>query len=190
MADDGYVNYFEILGLDESAKIGEIKKTYKKKMKDLVMEIAAVEITEDRRARYLLEMAKLNAANYILGNNQLRESYWAARQEVIALEEEWRETDAAQGDTDRLRRAFESKVKDFLGAYVDGAMMDAGRDPECVEASHWDVAHERHASRILRYYRQRLYNTILERLPYYDVTKPTINWDERARTVAAMLRGS
>lgn len=188
MTDDGYVNYFEILALDEKAKIGEIKKTYKKKMKDLVMEIAAVEITEERRARYLLEMAKLNAANYILANNTKREDYWTSRQDVMALEEEWRTAAAANQDTDLLRRRFESKVKDFLGTYVEGAMLEAGRDPECVEASHWDAAHERHASRILRYYRQRLYNAILERLPFYDVTEPTIDWDERTRTVAAILK--
>lgn len=190
MTDDGYVNYFEILGLDPTAKIGEIKKTYKKKMKDLVMEIAAVEITEERRARYLLEMAKLNAANYILGNNAMRDAYWSSREEVMQIEQDWREADAAQQDTDTYRRQFEMKMKDFLSAYVEGAMLDAGRDPECVEASHWDAAHERHASRILRHYRQRLYNTVLERLPFYDVTKPTIDWTERARSVAAMLKES
>jgi hypothetical protein len=108
----------------------------------------------------------------------------------MTLEQEWRDATAAGQDTDSYRRAFDAKVKDFLSNYLEGAMLDAGRDPECVEASHWDAAHERHASRILRYYRQRMYNTILERLPYYDVTKPTINWDERSRTVAAMLRES
>lgn len=190
MTDDGYVNYFEILGLDENAKIGEIKKSYKKKMKDLVMEIAAVEITEERRARYLLEMAKLNAANYILGNNAMREAYWAQRQEVMKIEQSWREADAEKRDTEHFRRLFETKMKDFLSTYVEGAMLDAGRDPECVEASHWDAAHERHASRILRHYRQRLYNTVLERLPFSEVTTPAIDWAERSRAVTAMLKES
>ena len=64
MDDSGYVNYFEILGLDESAKPGEVRKNYKHMMKELVMEIARSEITPERRASYLLDMAKLNAGSW------------------------------------------------------------------------------------------------------------------------------
>ncbi len=190
MSDKGYVNYFDILGLGEQAKPGEVRKGYKRKMKDLVLEISRVEITEERRARYLLAMAKLNAAFYVLRNNALREQYWQERQEVMALEEEWRVAAEMGGDNaDALRRRFERKLRDFLTRYVEEAMLEAGRDRECVEASHWDAAHERHAFRILRHYRQSSYQEILERLPYYDVTPPQIDWDERQRAVASILAG-
>ncbi len=69
-------------------------------------------------------------------------------------------------------------------------MLDAGRDKECVEASHWNEAHERHAFRILRHYRQGLYQKILARLPFVEVTPPQIDWVERRETVSALLRES
>ena len=68
-------------------------------------------------------------------------------------------------------------------------MLEAGRDRDCVETSHWDPYHERHASRVLRHYRQRLYHEVRERLPYHEVSKPEVDWDERARTVAVLLDG-
>ena len=76
---------------------------------------------------------------------------------------------------------------DFLTVYVEEAMLEAGRDKDCVDASNWDSAHERHAFRILRHYRQGLYQEILERLPYCEVTAPAVDWDERTRTVAALM---
>jgi hypothetical protein len=188
--DKGYINYFALLGLDETAKPGEIRKSYRQRMKDLVMEIARVEITEDRRAHYLLEMATLNAAFYLLRDSATRDAYWTLRNEVIALEQQWRETaDSGSGDADTARRTYDSKLRLFLSRYGEEAMLEAGRDKECVEASNWDAAHERHASRILRHYRQSLYQQILERLPYYEVTTPRIDWEERKRTVAAILAG-
>ena len=48
---DGYINFFEILGLNEDAKPGEVRKVYRRRMKELVGEIARVEITQQRRAR-------------------------------------------------------------------------------------------------------------------------------------------
>ena len=190
MSDDGYVNYFEILGLDESAKPGDVRKNYKKMMKDLIMEIARVEITGERRDRYLLEMAKLNAAFYVLRDNEVRETYWRQRAEVIQLESQWREA-AQNGDpaTDALRRSFDGKLRHFLSRYVEEAMLEAGRDKEAVEASNWDAAHERHASRILRHYRHNLYQQILDRLPYWEITTPRIDWAEREKTVAGLLAG-
>jgi len=190
MSEDGYVNYFEILGLDESAKPGDVRKNYRKMMKNLIMEIARVEITGERRDRYLLGMAKLNAALYVLRDNEMRESYWRQRAEVIQLESQWREA-AQNGDpaTDGLRRSFDSKLRHFLSRYVEEAMLDAGRDKEAVEASNWDAAHERHASRILRHYRHNLYQQILDRLPYWEITTPHIDWAEREKTVAAILAG-
>ncbi|HOZ48534.1 MAG TPA: hypothetical protein PLO37_10440, partial [Candidatus Hydrogenedentes bacterium] len=192
MSDQGYVNYFEVLDLTEDAKPGEIRKSYRHLMKDLVMEIRRVEITEERRSRYLLDMAKLNAAFYILRNKDTRDQYWNERQEVMALEEEWRAA-AAQEDaakTDGLRRRFERKLRDFLARYVEEAMLEAGRDKDCVEESHWDAAHERHASRILRFYRQKAYQQIRERLPYWDITLPRIDWDERQHAAARLLDGA
>jgi len=190
MSEDGYVNYFEILALDESAKAGDVRKNYKKMMKDLIMEIARVEITGERRDRYLLEMAKLNAAVYVLRDNEMRESYWRQRAEVIQLESQWREA-AQNGEpaADVLRRSFDSKLRHFLSRYVEEAMLEAGRDKEAVEASNWDAAHERHASRILRHYRHNLYQQILDRLPYWEITTPHIDWAEREKAVAGMLAG-
>lgn len=188
MSDKGYVNYFEILELDEQAKPGEVRKNYRRKMKDLIIEISRVEITEERRAHYLLEMAKLNAAFYVLRDNETRERYWRDRSEAMMLEDQWR--DAAPRGAEQAgaaRRTFERHLRDFLSRYVEEAMLEAGRDKECVEASHWDAAHERHASRILRHYRQGAYQEILERLPYWDVTPPEIDWDERRRSVRELL---
>ena len=189
MSDKGYVNYFEILGLDESAKPGEVRTTYKSKMKDLVMEIARVEITEERRAHYLLEMAKLNAAMYLLRDGDARGAYWKARGELIELEQQWRDAaDGATSEADTLRRTYDAKLRHFLSRYIEEAMLEAGRDKGCVEVSHWDEAHERHASRILRHFRQSLYQQILERLPYYEVTTPTIDWEERKEAVGRRLK--
>jgi hypothetical protein len=187
-SDKGYVNYFEILGVDESAKPGEVRKTYRRRMRELVAEIAHTEITESRRAHYLLEMAKLNAALCVLRDSHMREDYWKERQELVALEQRWREAvEAGAPDTDALRRTFDMQVRHFLARYMEEVMLDAGRDAECVEASNWNEAHERHAFRILRHYRQSLYQGILERLPYYEVTPPTIDWEERRRTVCGIL---
>ena len=188
MPDQGYVNFFEILGLDETAKPGTVRKQYKRLMKELVMEIGRVEITEERRARYLLDMAKLNAAFFVLRGNETRDAYWNEREEVMALEQQWRE--AAQrdpGSADTLRRAFDVKCRDFLSKYLEEVMLTAGRDKDCVEASHWNAAHERHASRLLRQFRHSAYRQILERLPFSEVTPPDIDWDERAQTAAAIL---
>ena len=192
MTDDekGYINYFEFLGLQDDCKLGEVRKEYRQRMKDLVAEIARVEITEERRSRYLLEMGQLNAAFFILRKAELREDYWAERARVIGLERKWRETVArGEAGADDLRRDFERRMRDFLARYVEEAMLDAGRDRECVEHSHWDAAHERHAFRILRRYRQSLYREILNRLPYVDVTPPAIDWEERARLVASVMAG-
>jgi hypothetical protein len=187
--DSGYVNYFEILELDEHAKPGEIRKSYRHKMKNLVNEIASVEITEERRAHYLLEMAKLNAALYILRETESRDEYWNARTKLMDLEQKWNaaaESDDAS-ESDRYRKAYDTRIRDFLGKYVEDYMLAAGRDKECVEASNWDAAHERHAFRILRHYRQRLYRQILERLPYAETTRPEIDWSKRAEQVGRML---
>ncbi len=187
--DTGYVNYFEILGLPEDCKPGEVRKNYKKLMKDLVLEIHRTQITEDRRDKYLLTMAQLNAAFYILRDNDRRERYVAARKRVMELEAEWSQT-AESGESsqaDALRRAFDSELRQFLSSYMEELMLEAGRDAECVEASNWDPYHERHASRVLRHYRQRLYHEIHERLPYYDVTKPLVDWEERSRTAAHLI---
>lgn len=190
MSDKGYVHYLEILDLAEDAKPGEVRKSYKRKIKDLIMEIARTELTEDRRDRFFLEIAKLNAAFYISRDNALRGKYWEARQEIIALEAEWCAAARQQTEqADVLRRRYDGKLRDFLGRYVEEVMLEAGRDAECVEASHWDAAHQRHAFRILRRYRQGLYQEILERLPYYNVTEPHVDWDERHRAIAGLLTG-
>lgn len=188
LTDEGYIDYYAILGLNRDAKPGEVRKEYRRRMKNLVYEIGETEITEEKRAFYLLEMAKLNAAFYILGNANRREAYTSERDGLIALEQRWRA--AVEGhspEADALRREFDRRIRGFLSKYIEEAMLDAGRDRECVEASNWNEAHERHASRILRHYRQSLYQKVLERLPFVEVTPPNIDWSERAQTVRSIL---
>jgi hypothetical protein len=184
----GYVNYYEILEVPEGAKPGEIRNRYRKKMKELVGEIARAEITEGARASYLLEMAKLNAACVLLRDLNRREVHWSERQALIDCEARWKAAiESNDPDTDPLRREYFGLLKDFLSKYLEELMLEAGRDKDCVEASHWDAAHERHASRILRHYRHRLYQEILQRLPYTDVTPPDIDWEQRKGVVADLL---
>lgn len=189
--ESSYINYLEVLELPEDCKSGEAIRAYKKKMKDLVIEIARVEITEERRSTFLLEMARLNAAYYILRDKDLREKYLEDRAHVMRLEDEWRaaaEKDAASEDADQLRRSYDAVLRHFLSTYMEELMLEAGRDKECVEASHWDAAHERLATRVLRHYRQQLYREIHERLPFYEITPPKLDWEERKQTVAEILK--
>lgn len=190
-SENGYVDYFDILGLAPDAKPGDVRKAYRRKMKDLVMEIARVQITEDRRARFLLEMAQLNAALCLLRDESGRDTYWNDRQELVQIENRWREAvEQRHGEAEPLRRDYERRLRDFLSRYVEDLMLSAGRDKEAVEASNWDRAHERHASRILREYRNRLYQQIRQRMPYHEVTPPRIDWDERRAAVAALTKES
>ena len=92
----------------------------------------------------------------------------------------------------RLDYAAVTVLKAYRGEnrrQVEESMLAAGRDKGCVEASSWDPYHERHASSILRHYRHMLYQEILGRLPFAEVTSPKIDWAERSRTVAAILAG-
>ena len=188
-SEQGYVDYFAVLDAAPGVKAGEVRKAYKKKMISLVNEIARVQITEDRRARYLLDMAQLNAALCLLRDGEAAEAYWRERQELIELEAQWREAAEAGSDSsEALRRDFERRLRDFLAKYVEDLMLSAGRDPEAVEVSHWDRAHERHASRILREYKNRLYQEIRQRMPYHEATPPRIDWDERRAAVAALVK--
>ncbi|HOQ90070.1 MAG TPA: hypothetical protein PLX03_08020 [Candidatus Hydrogenedentes bacterium] len=185
--ETGYVDYVALLGLPPDFKPGDARRVYRKMMKDLLVEISRTEITEERKNHYLLEIARLNAAFYILRDRERCEKYLADRQEVMALEEEWRAHADAPQQSDLLRRKFDQALRHFLSTYMEELMLEAGRDPECVECSNWDAAHERHASRVLRHYRQRLYQIIHERLPYYDITAPRIDWEERKETARATL---
>ncbi len=186
--DQGYVDYFVILGLSEHAKPGDVRKAYKRKMKDLVSEIGQAELTEERRSHYLLEMAKLNAALYILRDPGLRDSYWEERKALVELESQWRRAEeGGSEEADTLRRQYDSRIRSFLARYMEELVLEAGRDKECVEASGWDEAHERHASRLLRNYRQSMYQQILERLPYFDLTPISFDWEERKNKVRSLL---
>jgi len=186
--DQGYVNYFELLGVSESAKPGEVRKVYRRKMKDLINEISRVEVTADLRSRYFLEIAKLNAALLILRDIDEQKAYWAERKALIELEERWRKL-AATGseEAEMTAREFDRRVRAWLSKYLEDMMLAAGRDKECVEASQWDRAHERHATRTLREFRHRQYRAILERLPFVDVTTPSIDWNERHEMVTSVL---
>ena len=193
MNDGGYVNYFEILDLPHDCKPGEVRKQYKRKMKDLLLEISRSQsgletLGQEKRDHFLLEMAQINAAFYILRDTERREKYWSDRTKVIALEAEWREaTDTNAAVQEKLRRTYDAALRHFLSTYLEEFMLLAGRDPECVEASNWDLAHERHAGPILRHFRQQLHQEILERLPFYETTEPQVDWEERDRAVSALL---
>ena len=187
-SDQGYVNYFDVLGVGESAKPGEVRKSYRRKMKDLINEISRVEVTAELRSRYFLEIAKLNAALLILRDTEEQATYWNERTALIALEQRWREAaNAGSDDAEMAAREFDRRVRAWLSKYLEDMMLAAGRDKECVEASQWDRAHERHATRTLREFRHRQYRTILERLPFVDVTTPEIDWDERRGLVGSVL---
>ena len=188
MTDDGYINYFHVLELEDDCKAGEVRNNYKRLIKKLLMEIGRTQITDSRRDTFLLDLAKHNAAFYILRDNDLRQQYVEDRNTVIALEHAWHEAVKQHADTlDNDRRKFDAALRHFLSRYMEELMLEAGRDKECVEASHWSRAHERHASRVLRHFRQRLYHAIHERLPYYDITEPQVDWEERKNLVKNTL---
>lgn len=191
MSEMNYVDFFAVLGVEHDAKPGEVRNQYKRRMKDLVAEISNSQLTAEKRNRYLLEMARLNAAFYILRDQHRREKYVQDKARVEELETAWRSVaDPAASQHEDLRRRFDRALRDFLSAYYEELILEAGRDPECVEASGWDLHHERHASRVLRHFRQREYHAIQERLPFYEVTQPAVDWDERARAVAALTTGA
>lgn len=193
MSDELYIDYFAVLNLPEDCKTGDVKKNYKKLMKDLLLEIHNItSLTPAELDHYLLKMAMLNAGFYILRDDERRNNYITHRKRVIELEKKWCEVAEQKPDSqeaDRLRREYDRALQDFLTKYMEELVLEAGRDKECVETSNWDPFHERHASRVLRHYRQKLYSQIHERLPYYDVTKPEINWDERKNLVVRIVRG-
>jgi len=188
-SDSGYVDYLEILGLPTDFKPADVRRNYRKKIKDLLAEITGQVMTEDRRNQYLLQIAQINAAFYILRDKDLAEKYLADREEVMSLEEAWQQAAGDAEAADGGRRRFDQALRHFLSTYLEEIMLQAGRDAECVENSGWDPAHERHASSVLRHYRQQLYHKIHERLPYYDVTRPEVDWTERAAFVRTLLRG-
>lgn len=186
--DLGYIDYAAILGVPQDARPGDVRNVYKKRMRELVRDISEAQLTEAKRSKFLLEMAKLNAALYILRDREIREAYLTARGRLIELEQDWRDS-AAQGgeDSENLRREFDRLLRDFLSQYIEELMLGAGSDPECVEASGWDVAHARHAAPLLRHYRHSLQQQILERLPYFEVTPPQVDWDTRGEWVDRMI---
>lgn len=193
MSESGYINYFDILGLRDDANPGEVRNTYRTKMKVLVQEIKRSTITEDRRAQFILEMAKLNGAVIVLRDNARREAYWSERRELIDLEHRWREAAERDPDpekTDALRREFDGRVRSFLSKYVEETMLEAAQDKEVAETSGWNVYYSRYALNLLRHYRHLLHHDILERLPYHAVTRPNIDWDERGRAIERMLAGA
>ena len=188
-SDSGYVDYVAVLGLDPDFKPADVRRVYRKKIKDLLIEISQVQVTEERRNRFLLAIAQLNAAFYILRDKDRCDKYLADRAHVMQIEEEWRAQADKTEASDKYRRQFDQALRDFLSVYMEELMLEAGRDPECVENSNWDAAHERHAGSVLRHYRQQLFHEIHERLPFYDITPPSVDWDERARFVAAIIAG-
>lgn len=189
-ATDGYINYFDTLGLADNANPGEVRNAYKRMMKKLIQDIANTEITPEKRSSFILDMARLNAACFVLKDKDKREAYWLERDALIAMEAEWcAVSDADTKEHERIRTKFDSRVRSFLSKYVEEMTLTAGQDKEILEASNWNEAHARYATSLLRYYRHHLYNDILERLPFYEVTKPKVDWDERRSTVAELLGG-
>ena len=193
MVDDlGYTDYRAVLDVPESYKPADVIRNYKKRMKQLVIEISEDKRANERQDQYLLQVAQLNAAFYILRDRQRGELYLREREEVIEFERDWREG-VGKGDAsedDRLRRRYDQALRNFLAKYMEEFMLEAGRDPECVEHSGWSSVHERLAGRILRQYRQQRYHEIHERLPYSEITPPEIDWTDRVGFVERMLEGS
>lgn len=186
----GYVNYFGDLGLNEDAHTGEVRKVYKRAIKKLVSEATQGPMSQAKQNKYLLDMSRLNAALYVLKDKDLREAYQNERNELIELEKLWCEAPKDDFELNNKYRAeFETNVKSFLSKYVEEMTLTAGQDKEVVETSNWDAAHARHATALLRYYRHHLYQDILERLPYHQVTEPKVDWDERAKTISSILEG-
>ena len=186
--DLGYIDYAAILGVPQDARPGDVRNVYKKRMRELVRDISESQLTEAKRSRFLLEMAKLNAALFILRDREQRDAYFAARNHLIELERDWREAVEQGGsDAENLRREYDRLLRDFLSRYVEELMLGAGTDAECIEASGWDAAHARHAAPLLRHYRHTLQQQILARLPYFEVTPPQVDWHERGEWIDRMI---
>ena len=185
--DAGYIDYRTVLALPENYKPADVIRAYKKRMKELVIEISQRKVTQEQQDQYLLSMAQLNAAFYILRNRERGESYLRDREAVIQLEAEWRQLADDAEKSDAMRRRYDQALRGFLAKYMEELVLEAGRDPDCMEQSGWDAAHERYADRILRQYRQQRYHEIHERLPYYEITPPAIDWAERAAFVDTLI---
>ena len=192
MTDDlGYIDYRTVLALPDPYKPADVIRSYKKRMKQLLIEISENEHAHERQQQYLLQIAQLNAAFYILRDRERGERYLQARDEVIRLEQDWRGTEegTVPEEEDKLRRRYDQALRDFFAAYMEEYVLEAGRDPECVEHSGWNPSHERHAGRILRQNRQQRYQEIHERLPYFEISPPEIAWEERASFLDTLLKG-
>lgn len=184
----GYIDYYAILGLDATANPGTVRNTYKKLMKQLLVDVSKSEQTEERRDHFILEIAKLNAAVTVLKDKDKREAYDTERAALIALEKEWCALpDTDKEGLDKYRRQFDARVRAFLGKYVEETVLEAALDREVAETSLWNPAYTRHATKLLREYRHRLLHDILERLPYHEVTRPEIDWSERSAAVDRLL---
>lgn len=186
--DLGYIDYRTLLELQESYKPADVIRTYRKKMKQLMVQISENKDADEHRDRYLLQIAELNAAYYILRNKELGTQYIEEREALMALEKEWAALDSEDPSFDTLRRHYDQSLRAFLARYMEELILEAGRDPECVENSGWSPAHERFAGRVLRQFRQQRYHEIHERLPYYDITEPEVDWEERVRFAATLIR--
>lgn len=186
--DQGYIDYRTLLELQESYKPADVIRTYRKKMKQLMVQISENKDADEHRDRYLLQIAELNAAYYILRNKELGTQYIEEREALMALEKEWAALDSEDPSFDTLRRHYDQSLRAFLARYMEELILEAGRDPECVENSGWSAAHERFAGRVLRQFRQQRYHEIHERLPYYDITRPEVDWEERVRFAATLIR--
>ena len=193
MTDDlGYVDYREVLILPELYKPADVIRNYKKRAKQLLIEISEDKKAAEKQDQYLLQMAQLNAAFYILRDRQRGETYLRERDEVMGLEREWRDLTekGATGEEDTLRRRYDQALRNFLAKYMEEFVLEAGRDPECVENSNWSSVHERLAGRILRQYRQQRYQEIHERRPFFEISQPEVDWEERGRFAEELLKGS
>ena len=192
MTDDlGYVDYREVLILPELYKPADVIRNYKKRAKQLLIEISEDQKAAEKQDQYLLQMAQLNAAFYILRDRQRGETYLREREEVMGLENEWRSlAEKGGGEEDAMRRRYDQALRNFLAKYMEEFVLEAGRDPECVENSNWSSVHERLAGRILRQYRQQRYQEIHERLPFFEISQPEIDWEDRNRFVEELLKGS